>query len=65
MTRGDPKNCLPPGSATIPGSGTRCYCAAMSKYAFDPEFDEYIPSLPTVQDFSSAQKIQALREMRD
>ncbi len=36
----------------------------MSKYDFDPDFDEYIPSLPTVQDFSSLEKIQALRVMR-
>ncbi len=36
----------------------------MSKYDFDPDFDEYIPALPTVQDFSSLEKIQALRELR-
>ncbi len=36
----------------------------MRKYDFDPDFDEYIPSLPTVQDFSSVEKIKALREMR-
>ena len=36
----------------------------MTKRAYDPEFAALIPTLPTVQDFSSAEKIQAVREFR-
>jgi len=38
---------------------------ADSEYAYDPDFLEHLPSLPTVQDFSTTEKIQALRDMRD
>jgi acetyl esterase len=34
-------------------------------YDYDPDFIDHLPNLPTVQDFSTAEKIQALREMRD
>ena len=36
----------------------------MTQRAYDPDFAPLLPSLPTVQDFSSAEKIQAAREMR-
>ena len=36
----------------------------MTTRAYDPEFVALIPTLPTVQDFSSAEKIQAIREFR-
>lgn len=36
----------------------------MAQYAFDKEFLPFIPELPTVQDFSTPEKIQTLREMR-
>ena len=34
------------------------------KYDYDRDFIEHIPLLPTVQDFSTREKIQAIREMR-
>jgi acetyl esterase/lipase len=37
---------------------------AMTEYAYDPELIPYIAELPTVQDFSTVEKIQALRAMR-
>ena len=37
----------------------------MADYAFDKDFIPYLSELPTVQDFSTAEKIQAMREMRD
>jgi acetyl esterase len=36
----------------------------MTKRAYDPEFAPLLPSLPTVQDFSTPEKIQAVRDMR-
>jgi len=36
----------------------------MTKRTYDPELAALVPSLPTVQDFSSAAKIQAVRDMR-
>lgn len=35
------------------------------RYAFDPDFVPYLSELPTVQDFSTTEKIQAMRAMRD
>jgi acetyl esterase/lipase len=37
----------------------------MAEHDYDPDFIPHLPNLPTVQDFSTAEKIQALREMRD
>ena len=36
-----------------------------SGYAFDPDFEPFLSELPTVQDFSTVEKIQAMREMRN
>jgi acetyl esterase/lipase len=36
----------------------------MTKRAYDPEFAPLLPALPTVQDFSTAEKIRAVRDMR-
>lgn len=36
----------------------------MTKYAFDPDFLPFLPQLPTVGDYSTAEKIQAMRAMR-
>lgn len=36
----------------------------MADYAFDKDFIPYLPELPTVQDFSTVEKIQAMRAMR-
>ena len=36
----------------------------MTQRAYDPELAALIPTLPTVQDFSSVEKIQAIREFR-
>jgi acetyl esterase len=36
----------------------------MTQRAYDPEFAPLLPSLPTVQDFSTAESVQAAREMR-
>ena len=37
----------------------------MPEYAYDPDFRAFIPELPGVQDFSSAEKIRAMRDSRD
>jgi len=37
----------------------------MAEHDYDPDFVRHIPNLPTVQDFSTVDKIQTLREMRD
>jgi len=37
----------------------------MADYAFDKDFLPFLPEIPTVQDFSTAAKIQAMRVMRD
>lgn len=36
----------------------------MKKYAFDPDFLPHLAQIPTVGDYSSAEKIQAMRAMR-
>jgi len=36
----------------------------MKNYAFDPDFLPFLPQLPTVGDYSTAEKIQAMRSMR-
>ena len=36
----------------------------MADYAFDKDFVPYLAALPTVQDFSTTEKIKAMREMR-
>lgn len=36
----------------------------MSDYAFDPDFEKALPYLPGTQDFSSREKIQAVRDAR-
>jgi acetyl esterase/lipase len=36
----------------------------MPKYDFHPDFIEALPELPTIQDFSTLEKIQAIRTMR-
>jgi acetyl esterase/lipase len=36
----------------------------MANYAFDKDFTPYLPELPTVQDFSTTEKIQEMRAMR-
>ncbi len=36
----------------------------MKNYAFDPDFIPHLPLLPTVGDYSTAEKIQAMRSMR-
>lgn len=33
----------------------------MARYQFDPEFSQMIPELPTVSDFSTLEKVQAMR----
>ncbi len=37
----------------------------MADYAFDKDFIPFLPELPTVQDYSTVEKIQAVRAMRD
>ena len=37
----------------------------MADYAFDKDFLPFLSELPTVQDFSTTEKIQAMRAMRD
>ena len=37
----------------------------MADYAYDPDFLPYLPELPTVGDYSTAEKIQAVRAERD
>lgn len=36
----------------------------MTKYAFDPDFLPHLAAIPTVGDYSTAEKIQAMRAMR-
>lgn len=36
----------------------------MTQYAFDKDFIPYLSELPTIQDFSTTEKIQAMRQMR-
>ena len=36
----------------------------MKKYAFDPDFIPHLAQIPTVGDYSTAEKIQAMRNMR-
>ncbi|MDJ0789835.1 MAG: alpha/beta hydrolase [Myxococcota bacterium] len=36
----------------------------MSDYAYDPDFEKLLPFLPTTQDFSTAEKIQKVRDAR-
>jgi hypothetical protein len=36
----------------------------MPDYAFDKDFLPFLSEIPTVQDYSTAEKIQAMREMR-
>jgi len=37
----------------------------MAEHDYDPDFIQHLPNLPTIQDFSTVEKIRALREMRD
>ena len=37
----------------------------MADYAYDKDFLPFIPELPTVADYSTAEKIQAVRAERD
>jgi len=37
----------------------------MADYAFDKDFVPYLPELPTIQDFSTTETIQAMRAIRD
>ncbi len=36
----------------------------MTRYAYDPDFLPFLPQIPTVGDYSTAEKIQAMRAMR-